>query len=143
MPKSMDLLLECRQEGRKTWAIRFYRDGLVKEYNDSSMAFENDKIVTHSLPPAWRKLTHLSPTELDKLMAALRQADFFSLPPEVGDTKGVMDATHFTWKMNLDGQQKTVRAVGSQASTNPVLKLLSKLIQEVTADAFDRQAGEK
>jgi len=143
MPKSLDLLLEYRQEGRKTWAIRFYRDGLVKEYSDSTMAFEDDKIVTHSLPPAWRKLTRLSPAELEKLLAALRQADFFLLAPEVGNPQGIMDATQFTWKMNLDGQQKTVRAVGSQASTNPILKKLSELIQEVTADAFDRQAGEE
>jgi hypothetical protein len=143
MSKSLHLLLEYRQEGRKTWAIRFYRDGLVKQYSDSKMAFENDQIVTHSLPPAWRKLAQLSPAELEKLITALRQADFFSLPPEVGDPQGVMDATQFTWKLNLDGQQKTVRAVGSQASTNPVLKLLSELIQDVTADAFDRTAGKE
>jgi hypothetical protein len=77
------------------------------------------------------------------LITALRQADFFSLPKEVGDPKGVMDATQFTWKMNLDGQQKTVWAVGSQASTNPILKKLSELIQDVTADAFDRTAEEE
>jgi len=143
MPQSKDLILEHRQEGRKTWAIQFYRDGLVKQYSDSKMEFENDQIVTHSLPPAWRKLAQLSPAELEKLTTALRQSDFFSLPPQVGDPKGVMDATWFTWMVNLDGQQKTVRAVGSQASTNPVLNILSELIQDVTADAFDRTAGEK
>jgi hypothetical protein len=142
MPKPQHLLLEYRQEGRKAWAIRFYEDGLVKEYSDSTMAFEDDQIVTHALPLAWRKLTRLSSTELEKLASALRQSGFFSLPQQVGDPKGVMDATWFTWMINLDGQKKTVQAVGSQASANPVLKMLSKLIQEVTADAFDRQADE-
>jgi hypothetical protein len=143
MPKSLELLLEYRQEGRKTWAIRFYRDGLVKEYSDSTMTFENDKIVTHALAPAWRKLTLLSPAELAKLIESLRQADLFSLPEQVGDPKGVMDATWFTWEINLDGRQKKVRAVGPQASSNPILKSLSELVQKVTADAFDRQAGKE
>jgi hypothetical protein len=143
MPKSSKLLLEYRQEGRKIWAIRFYLDGLVQEYSDSTLAFEDDQVVTHTLPLAWRKMTHLSAVELEKLTTTLRQADFFSLPSQVGDPKGVMDATWFTWKVNLDGQEKTVQAVGPQASTNPVLKLLSELIQDVTADAFDRTAGEE
>ena len=43
MPKPPHLLLEHRQEVRKTWAIRLFRDGLVKQYNDSKMAFENDQ----------------------------------------------------------------------------------------------------
>ena len=143
MPESVDLIFEYRQEGRKTWAIRFYRNGLVEQYNDSTMAFEGDQFVTHPLPLAWRKLTQLSPVELEKLITSLRQSGFFSLPAEVGDPKGVMDATQFTWKLNLDGQQKTVRAVGSQASTNPVLKLLSELFQNVTAEAFNRTAGKE
>jgi hypothetical protein len=143
MPKSKNLLLEYRQEGRKTWAIQFYRDGLVKEYSDSSMAFENDKIVTHSRPLAWRELARLSPAELAKVLAALRKADFFSLPEQVGDPKRVKDGTQYTWMVNLEGQKKTVLAVGPEASANPGLKILGEMIQEVTADAFDRQAGEK
>ena len=143
MPKKPDLLLEYRQEGRKPWAIRFYRNGLVKEFSDSTMVFEDNQIVIHPLPLAWRNLTQLSTDELEKLTTALRQSGFFSLLQQVGDPIGMMDATWFTWMVNLDGQQKTVRAVGSQASTNPVLKILSELIQDVTADAFDRTAGEE
>jgi hypothetical protein len=143
MPKSMDLLLEHRQEGRKTWAIRFYRDGLVKEFTDSRMEFENGQIVTHSLPLAWRKLTQLSPAELEKFIAVLREADFFSLPLEIGASNKVMDATHYIWMLNLDGKQKTVRALGSQAADNPILKKFSALIQDVTADSFHRTAGEE
>jgi hypothetical protein len=143
MPKSADILLECRQEGRKTWAIRFYQDGLVKEYSDSTMQFENDKVVTHSQPLAWRKLTQLSPAELEKFIKGIRQADFFSLPQVVGDPHKVLDGTQFTWKVNLDDQQKTVQAYGALASNHPSLKLLNELIQEITADAFDREAEEK
>jgi hypothetical protein len=143
MPESSELLLEYRQDGRKTWAIRFYLDGLVKEYSDSTMTFEDDQIVTHSLPLAWRKLTQLSAAELEKLTTALRQSGFLSLPSQIGDPTGIMDVTWFTWMVNLDGHEKTVRAVGSQASAEPALKLLSGLIQDVTADAFDRTAGEE
>jgi hypothetical protein len=143
MPKDSHLILEYRQEGRKTWAIRFYQDGLVKEYSDSTMTFEDDQIVTHTLPLAWRKLTQLSAAEFEKLTTALRQSGFFSLQTQIGDPAGIMDATWFTWIINLDGREKTVRAVGPQASTDPVLKLLSELIQDVTADAFDRTAGEE
>ena len=143
MPKSKELLLEYRQEGRKTWAIQFYQDGLVKEYSDSIMAFENDKIVTHSRPLAWREMTRLSPAELAKVVAALRKANFFSLPEQVGDPKRVKDGTQYTWTVNLEGQKRTVRAAGPEVSANPGLKILGEMIQEVTADAFDRQAGEK
>ncbi len=141
MPKTLDLLLEYRQEGRKTWAIRFYQNGLVKEYNDSEMAFEDGKIVTHSRPLAWREIARLSPDELEKFLAAIRKADFFSLPEKVGDSQRVSDASQSTWIVNLDGQHKTVQAAGSQASNNPALKLLREMIQEITADAFDRQGG--
>jgi hypothetical protein len=143
MPKVKDILLEYRQEGRKTWAIQFYQDGLVKEYSDTSMAFENDKIVTHSRPLAWRELVRLSPAELAKVLAALRKADFFSLPEQVGDPNRVKDGTRYTWIANLEGQKRTVRVVGPEASANPGLKILGEMIQQVTADAFDRQAGEK
>jgi hypothetical protein len=142
MPKTLDLLLEYRQEGRKTWAIRFYQNGLVKEYNDSEMTFEDGKIVTHSRPLAWREIARLSPAELDKFLAAIRKADFFSLPEKVGNPAKIMDGTASTWIVNLDGQSKTVLAAGSEASTNPAIKLLREMIQQVTADAFDRQAGE-
>ncbi len=143
MPKTLDLLLEYRQEGRKTWAIRFYQNGLVKEYNDSEMAFEDGKIVTHSRPLAWREIAHLSPAELDKFLAAIRKADFFSLPEKVGKPAKIMDGTASTWIVNLDGQHKTIQATGPEASNHPALKLLRETIQEVTADAFDRQAGEE
>ena len=144
MPKALDLLLEYRhQGGRKTWAIRFYQNGLVKEHNDSEMTFENGKIVTHSIPLAWREIARLSPAELDKFLAAIRKADFFSLPEKVGKPAQIMDGTESTWIVNLDGQSKTVLAAGAEASTNPAIKLLREMIQEVTADAFDRQAGEE
>lgn len=142
MAKASDLLLEYRQEGRKTWAIRFYQDGLVKEYSDSEMVFENEKIVTHARTLAWRELARLTPAEMEKLLAALRKADFFSLPEQMGDPNRLKDGIRFTWKMNLDGQQKTVMAFGPEVSNSPALKLLGEMIQEVTADAFDREAGE-
>ncbi len=107
------------------------------------MAFEDGKIVTHSRPLAWRAIAHLSPAELDKVVTALRQADFFSLPENLGNSTRVMDASHSTWTVNLGGQQKTVIATGAEASTNPAIKLLREMIQEVTADAFDREAHEK
>ncbi len=143
MPKTLDLLLEYRQEGRKTWAIRFYRNGLVKEYTDSEMKFEEDKFVTRSVPLTWREIARLSPAELEKVMAALRKANFFSLPDKVGDPKRIMDVTQSTWIANLDGKQKTVLAAGAEASSNPALELLREMIHEVTTDAFDRQANEK
>ncbi|MGD0003982.1 MAG: hypothetical protein ABSE06_07120 [Anaerolineaceae bacterium] len=143
MPKSLDLLLEYRQDGRKTWAIRFYQNGLVQEYSDSEMAFVDGKIVTHSRPMAWREIAHLSHTELEKVIVTLRQSDFFSLPGKVGDSRRIMDGAQFTWTVNLDGQLKKVIATGEEASTNRTIKLLRDMIQEVTANAFDREAGEK
>jgi len=139
MPKSLDVLIEYRQTGRKTWAIRIYQNGLVKEYTDSEMAFEDGKIVTHSRPLAWREIARLSSPELDKVFTALRKADFFSLPDKVGDPKRIMDGSQSTWIVNLEGQQKTVLAAGAEATNNPALKLLREMIQEVTADAFDRE----
>jgi hypothetical protein len=143
MPKALDLLLEYRQEGRKDWAIRFYQNGVVKQYSDSEMTFENDKIVTHSLPPAWREIARLSPAEQDKFLAAIRKADLFSLPDKIGYPTRIKDGTESTWIVNLDGQKKTIQAAGPEASNNPALKLLREMIQDITADAFDRQAGEE
>lgn len=141
MAKVSDLLLEYRQEGRNTWAIRFYQDGLVKEYSDSEMAFENDKMVTHARPLAWRELARLSSSELEKLLADLKSVDFFSLPEQMGDPKRVKDGIQFTWTLKMGGQKKTVLAFGPEASTHPALKKLSGLIQDVTANAFDRETG--
>jgi hypothetical protein len=143
MAKPNEILLEYRQAGRKTWAIRFYQDGLVKEYSDSEMVFEDEKIVTHSLPLAWRELARLTDVELGKLLAALRKVDFFSLPDQVGDPNQVSDGIRYTWTVHLDGKQKTVLAFGSQASSQPALKALGEMIQEVTADAFDRETDDE
>ena len=143
MAKTSEILLEYRQDGRKTWAIRFFHSGVVREYSDSRMEFKNGEIVTRPMPLAWREIARLTAGEMDKLLATLRKANFFSLPGQVGDTKGIMDATTFTWTVHMDGQEKTVTAAGSEASNHPALKLLREMIQEVTADAFDRQAGEK
>ena len=142
MTESKDLLLEYRQEGRKTWAIRFYKDGRVKEFSDSSMAFENDEIVTRLVPLAWREIARLSSAELTKFTTALRQAGLFSLPAQLGAIGRVKDGTQSTWIVNLDGQEKTVLAVEPEASEHPALKSLREMIQEITADAFDRDAGE-
>jgi hypothetical protein len=143
MPKALDLLLEYRQGGRQTWAIRFYQNGLVKEYNDSEMTFEDGKIVTHPRPLAWREIARLSPAELDKFLAAIRKADFFFLAEKVGNPAQIMDGSQSTWIVNLDGQHKTIQASGPEASNHPALKMLREMIQEVTADAFDRQADEE
>ena len=143
MAKALDLLLEYRQDGRKTWAIRFYRNGLVKEYTDSEMAFESGKIITNPKPLAWREIARLSPAELDKFLAAIRKVDFFSLPDKVGDSQRVSDASQSTWIVNLDGKKKTVQAAGSEASNHPALKMLREMVQEVTAEAFDRETGDE
>ena len=143
MPKTLDLLLEYRQNGRKTWAIRFYQNGLVKEYNDSEMKFEGGKIVTHIRPLAWREVARLSSAELAKFIAALRKANLFSLPEKVGDSKQIMDGTQSTWIVNLDSQHKTILATGAEATNNPALKLMREMIQEVTAEAFDREVDDK
>jgi len=143
MPKSEDLLLEYRQDGRKTWAVRFYLDGLVEEFSDSKMEYKRGKFTTHPIPLAWRVLTHLSPTELEKVVAALRRSDFLSLPEKLGDSTRVMDGTLSTWTVILDGQQKVVRATGAEATHYPAIKLLREMVQEVTADAFNREADEE
>lgn len=144
MPKALDLLLEYRhQGGRKTWAIRFYQKGLVKEYNDSEMTFENGKIVTHPRPLAWREIARLSPSELDKFLAAIRKVDFFSLPEKIGDSQRVSDASQSTWVVNLDGQHKTIQATGPEASNHPALKILREMVQEITAEAFDHEKGDE
>jgi hypothetical protein len=142
MPKSPDLLLEHRQKGRSPWGIRFYADGLVKEYSDQVMKFEGGEIVTHPQALAWRKLTRLAPAELEKLLAAVRQANFFTIPDQVGDPQRVRDGIPMTWTVNLDGHSKTVQGIGSEASDHPGLKRITDAIQEVTADAFDRETGE-
>jgi hypothetical protein len=142
MPKPSNLLLEYRQDGRKTWAIRFYQNGLVKEYSNSEMVFENDQVVTRSRPLAWREIAHLSQAELEKLITRIRQVNFFTLPEKLGDPKRVMDGQQSTWIVNLDGQQKTVLAVEPEATSNPAIKELREMIQDVTADAFDREGNE-
>ena len=143
MPKSEDLLLEYRQDGRKTWAVRFHQDGLVEEYSDSEMLYKRGKFITHSKPLAWRVLAHLSPSELEKVIAALRRSDFLSLPDKLGDSTRVMDGTTSTWTVNVENQQKIVRATGEEASNNPAIKLLREMIQAVTAEAFNREADEE
>ena len=70
---------------------------------------------------------------------ALAQADFFALPEQLGDSE-VKDGTTFVWMADLDGKTHTVKARGSGASAHPALKLLSQMVQEVTAMAFQREA---
>ena len=139
MPKRSDLLLEYRHEGRATWAVRFYRDGQVREYSDTRMEFKDGNFVSQTIPFAWRKLANLVPEELAKVTEALAQADFFALPEQLGDSE-VKDGTTFVWMADLDGKTHTVKARGSGASAHPALKLLSQMVQEVTAMAFQREA---
>jgi hypothetical protein len=141
MAKSTELILEYQQEGRKSWAIRFYQDGLVREFSDTRMDFENDQIVTRAQPPAWRDLARLSAAELDKLLDGLRGANLFSLPDQIGEPGAVKDATEYTWRVSLDGREKTLLVVGSYAD-QPALNHLSELIQEVTAEALFREGNE-
>jgi hypothetical protein len=142
MPKQSDLLLEYRHEGSKAWAMRFYQDGLVKEYSDARMEFKDGDFVTHEIPLAWRKLAKLVPEELAQVVEAVHQADFFQLPEQIGASE-VMDGILFVWTVQLDGRQRTVKARGSAAAAHPALKLLSKMVQEVTARAFNRQTKKK
>ena len=144
MAKQPDLLLEYSLDGRQTWAYRFYQDGLVKEYSDSEMVFENGKVVTREVPLEWRKLTHLPAPELEKLVKTIRKVDFFSLPDKLGTVGRSSDAPVSTWSVHLDGKVKTVTAVGEDASSHPAIKALRELIQNVTAASFDSesQAGD-
>lgn len=139
MPKRADLLLEYRHEGNQAWAMRFYQDGLVKEYSDTRTEFKDGDFVSHDIPLAWRKLVSLNPAELALVVEALRKADFFALPERIG-ARGVQDGTLFVWTAHLDGKSKTVEAQGSAASAHPALKLLNTMVQEVTAQAFQRAA---
>ena len=61
----------------------------------------------------------------------------------VAMTLRIMDASPSTWMVNLDGKKKTVQAAGAEESSNPALKLLREMVQEVTADAFDREGGQE
>jgi hypothetical protein len=142
MAKSEDLILEYRQEGRLTWAIQFYRNGLVKEFSDSSMDFIEGQIVTLSKPLAWRNLAHLDSGEMKKLVEVMGKVDFFALPGKLGDAGRVKDGTRSTWTMNLEGKSKVVVAFGKEATSNEVLKTLREAIQAVTADAFKRRSSE-
>lgn len=141
MDKSTELILEYQQEGRKSWAVRFYQGGLVRELSDTRMEFENDQIVTRAQPLAWRDLTRLSATELDKLLSGLRGANLFSLPDQIGEPGAVKDATEYTWRVSLDGREKTLLVFGTYAD-QPALNRLSELIQEVMADALFREGNE-
>lgn len=139
MPKRSDLLLEYRHEGNKAWAMRFYQDGLVEEYSNVKMEFKDGDFVTDEIPLDWRELTHLDAAELKQVVDALHKADFFELPERIGGRE-VRDGTLFVWTARLDGKTRTVEARGSMASANPALKLLSTMVQEVTAQAFKRLA---
>jgi hypothetical protein len=143
MTDNSDVLLEYRQNGRETWAIRFFPNGLVEEYSNQYLTFENGQIVSHSQPLKWRKVAQLNSNELEKFLTTLRESGFFSLPDEVGNLGQVRDGTLFTWKISLDGRQKTVLSAGSAASENPSLKSLSSLVQRITAEAFDREGKQK
>ena len=140
LKKRSDLILEYRQEGRQTWAIRFYQDGQVEEYNDTEMVFEDGKVISHSLPLAWRKLVRLSAAELKRVQDALRKADIFSLPEQIGDSRQANDGILHVWSVYVDGQQKMVQAYDPEASSSPGLRLLASMVQEISADAFEREA---
>jgi hypothetical protein len=142
MPKRADLVLEYRHEGNKNWAMRFYQDGLVEEYSDTRMEFKDGDFVSHEIPLAWRELTHLIPDEYEQVVGAIRKVDFFQLPERIG-AREVKDGILFIWTAHLDGHTRTVEARGSAASAHPALKQLSQMVQEVTGQAFKRQAPKK
>ena len=132
-----------RQDGRQTWAYRFYQDGRVEEYSDSEMTFEDGKIVTREIPLAWRAITQLPPAELEKLVAIIRRVDFFALPDKLGVPSRANDAALFTWTVRLDGKKKTVVAAGAEATSHPAIKILRDLVQEVTTASFERESKNK
>ena len=134
------LLLEHTLRKRSPWAIRFYADGHVEEYSDQEMVFENNEIVTHSLPLEWRPLTRLSKEELDALKDAIRQSGILELPEKVGDSQRVMDGAVSEWYAHLDDHENRLTAWEPQASKHPGLKELSVAIQTITAAAFNRES---
>lgn len=141
MPETKNLLLAYRQETRYPYALRFYCDGLVEEYSDRYMAFEDGQVVTHSQPLEWRAIARLNAEELRRLEEILRQSGFAALPGQVGSPAHSHDAAHYTWTATIDGTQKTVEAYGAAADRQPALKALSEAIQAITADAFDRESN--
>jgi len=143
MEDAAKLLLEYRQEGRKTWAIRFYQDGQVMEYSDSEMAFENGEIITRTRPLAWRKLVRLSSEELKKLHSAMERADLASLPAQIGEANRTSDGVCHIWIFKDGSQTKTIYAYDPEASSSESLYLMSETIQTLTADAFERVADEE
>jgi len=132
-------MLVYQHEGRQPWALRFYASGLVKEYSDSEMEFRGGEFVTRPIPLAWRKTAQLTPEELQQVIDTIRAVDFFQLPDRIGGPRPV-DGMEFVWTACLDGQKKTVRAVGPQATDHPALYRLRVLVQEVLAQAAQRDS---
>jgi hypothetical protein len=61
------------------------------------MSFEDGKIVTQSRPLARREIARLSSAELDKFLATIRKAVFFSNAEKIGDPARIMDGGQSTW----------------------------------------------
>lgn len=135
-----DLLLEHTLKKRSPWAIRFYADGRVEEYSDQEMVFENNEIITRSLPLEWRPLTLLSAEELEALKDAIRQSGILELPEKVGDAQRVRDGAVSEWYARLGGKEIRLTAWEPDASQHPGLKELSVAIQTITAAAFNRES---
>ncbi|GAB4546348.1 MAG: hypothetical protein OHK0023_05810 [Anaerolineae bacterium] len=81
----------------------------------------------------WQAVKRLEPATLDSVMAALRAADFFALPPQLLINYCKDDPPAGIWQVSLDGQSAQVVVFDPRPKRNAALDVLLATLEAVLA----------
>jgi hypothetical protein len=143
MQEQRSLILENLVQNPQEWGLRLYSDGAIEVLSDRWMSFENGEIVTHLQPLEWRWEVTLTTEEMSNLFRVIRSSGVMDLPEVMTSAVPESSPIFSYWKVQLDGREVQIQAVGSQASNHPVFSLLSREIQTVKALAMQRKYHKK
>ena len=138
MSESLPIFQYVRR-AQGVWGTRVFADGLVEEYSDEEIDFsEAGQLIARAVPLAWRFRAQLTPAETQRLVNAIRQSLFFTLPVQFTTPPPALDGATVVWSAALDGEQHEVTTRGHAQERHPTLEGLRVLFEELVADALNR-----
>lgn len=137
------VLVEQRTDDPVTgpYIRRVSPDGRHTEYASTVSSLRDGQIVTESVEPAWRAQERLTPDQVTRIEAALRDG-FFDLESEYRPPGEFADGFQVTWRACLDGRDHTVLLRSVDAGQIPVLATVRDTFELTLGEAAAR-AGER
>ncbi|HEY9075630.1 MAG TPA: hypothetical protein VIO61_03730 [Anaerolineaceae bacterium] len=136
MEDQRSLLLENTMQGTQTWGIRVYSDGYLEVLSDHFLCFDGNEVITIQQPLKWRWQATLAQDDLLILTKMIHSSGILDLPVLMESDTPETNPLRTAWRLMVDGKEKTIQTIGSQAANHPVFNKLTQALQEAKVRAM-------